>query len=186
MSVVDRPLTVDDLYALPDDGSKYELLVGTLVSEPLPGFRHGQVTARISALLVAHVDARRLGAVLAGDAGFVLGRRPDTVRGPDVAFVSRERSQRVEDRGRAFEGAPDLAVEVISPSNTAPAIHAKVADYLTAGTRLVWVVDPTPGRETIAVYRSLLTPSVLSPDDELDGEDVVPGFRVRVATLFDS
>lgn len=186
MRALDHPFTVDDLYAMPDDGSKHELAAGLLLSEPLPGFRHGRVAARVTGLLEAFVRdrGRGLGTVLTGDAGFVLARDPDTVRGPDVAFVSRERAEAVSDPARAFEGPPELAVEVLSPSNSAEAIHAKVADYLAAGTRLVWVVDPE--RETVAAYRTLLSPRALFRDDELDGEDVLPGFRVKVAALFET
>ena len=145
-----------------------------LVSEPLPGTRHGRVALHVGALLDAHVRRGRLGVVLSNDSGFILARSPDTVRGPDVAFVSRKRYDSVQDLVRAFPGSPDLAVEVLSPSNTPAAIHAKVGDYLAAGTRCVWVIDPED--ETVAVYRSLLSPRVLTETDALEGEDVVPGF----------
>ena len=105
------------------------------------------------------------------------------MRGPDVAFVSRERHERSGDTVRAFVGAPDLAVEVLSPSTTPAAMHAKVADYLAAGTRRVWVVDPET--QTVTVYASLLSPLVRGEDDTLDGEDVIPGFTVRVGDIFD-
>ena len=137
----DRELTVEDLYVMPDDGYKYELQAGLLVSEPLPGGRHGRVMAAVAEILRAHVKKHRLGVVFAGDSGFILARKPDTVRGPDVAFVSMERYERSGDTVRAFAGAPDLAVEILSPSNTSAGLHAKVADYLAAGTRRVWVVD---------------------------------------------
>ncbi len=178
----ERPLIVEDLYGMQDDGLKHELQAGVLVSEPLPGFRHGRIVVNLSALLAEHVRARRLGVVVA-ETGFILARRPDTVRGPDVAFVTRERIEKLADPTAAFSGPPDLAIEVLSPSNAAASMHAKVADYLAAGTRQVWLVDPA--RETVTVYRSLLSPAVYRGDDVLDGEDVVPGFRVRVADLFE-
>jgi len=176
-------LTVEDLYAMADDDLKYELQAGLLVSEPLPGSRHGRVAANVAGLLREHARRRALGVVYGNDTGFVLARCPDTVRGPDVAFVSRQRFAATGDPVGAFPGAPDLAVEVLSPSNTPASVHAKVADYLAAGTRLVWIVDPE--RERVTVYRSLLSPRVLSHDQELDGEDVVPDFRVAVADLFE-
>lgn len=176
-------LTVEDLYSFPDDGMKYELQAGILVSEPLPGTRHGRVTVQAAALLNAHVRRHSLGVVLGGDAGFILSRAPDTVRGPDVAFIARERFAGYEKLVGAFPGAPDLAVEVLSPSNTRSGIHAKVGDYLAAGTRCVWVLDPQ--LEVVVVYRSLLNPSTLTEADVLDGEDVVPGFRVEVSALFE-
>ena len=168
---------------MPDDDSKHELQAGILVSEPLPGSRHGRVTFRAAQLLGDHVRSHRLGVVYTNDTGFVLSRSPDTVRGPDVAFVSRERFERVGDVITAFPGAPDLAIEVLSPSNTPAAIHAKVADYLAAGTRLVWVVDSSA--EAVVEYRALLSPRRLEEDDVLEGEEVVPGLSVRVGELFE-
>jgi Uma2 family endonuclease len=177
-----RLMVVDDLYGLPDDGWKHELQAGCLVSEPLPGFRHGQIAARLAQLLGAHVYRERLGAVLSNDSGFVLSTSPDTVRGPDVAFVTRERLASFVDRSKAFPGAPDLAVEVRSPSNTAAEIHAKVAEYLAAGTRLVWVVDSEV--RTITAYKTLLAPTLIGEGQFLEGQEVVPGFRVGVDELF--
>jgi Uma2 family endonuclease len=176
-------MTVEDLYVMPDDGCTHELQAGMLVSEPLPGGRHGRVVAAVAEILRAHVRKHRLGVVFAGDSGFVLARKPDTVRGPDVAFVSTERFERSGDPVKAFAGAPDLAVEVASPSNTPEAMHAKVADYLAAGTRRVWVVDPEA--RTITVYASLLWPERLGEEEMLDGEDVVPGFRFQVGEIFE-
>jgi Uma2 family endonuclease len=154
-----------------------------LVAEPLPGGRHGWVVAAVAGILRAHVKRHRLGVVFAGDSGFVLAREPDTVRGPDVAFVSKERFDRSGETTKAFEGAPDLAVEVLSPSNTPAAVHAKVADYLAAGTSCVWVVDPEA--QTVTVYASLLGPHRLGEAETLEGDDVVPGFRVRVGEIFE-
>jgi Uma2 family endonuclease len=176
-------MIVDDLYDMPDDGFKYELQAGMLVSEPLPGFRHGRVVAEVAVILGEHVKRNRLGVVLAGDSGFVLAREPDTVRGPDVAFVSKERFEQSGDTVRAFSGAPDLAVEVFSPSNTRASLHGKVADYLAAGTRRVWLIDSEA--RTVTVYASLLWPRVLGEEDVLEGDDVVPGFQVRVGDIFE-
>ena len=176
-------MTIDDLYAMPDDDCKHELQAGMLVSEPLPGSRHGRVAFRTAQLLGAHVRDNRLGVVFTNDTGFVLSRSPDTVRGPDVAFVSMERFERVGDVTTAFPGAPDLAIEVLSPSNTPAAIRAKVADYLAAGTRLVWVVDSSA--KTVVEYRSLLSPRRLEEDDVLEGQEVVPGLSLRVGELFE-
>jgi len=176
-------MTVDGLYGLPDDGRKHELQAGVLVSEPVPGHRHGRVASRIAELLGAHVRKRRLGVVATNDSGFILSRSPDTVRGPDVSFVTRARFESVGDLVTAFPGAPDLAVEILSPSDTPAGIHAKVADYLAAGTRAVWVVDPE-GR-TVRAYRTLLSPRTLRPGDALAAEEIVPGFHVDVAELFE-
>ncbi len=177
----DRSWTVDDLYTLPDDGQRYELQGGLLLAEPLPGTRHGLVLSAFVVALGEFVRDRQLGVVLTGDTGFVLARSPDTVRGPDVAFVSRERFEPVGAVPTAFPGPPDLAVEVLSPSDRPGEVHAKVADYLAAGTRLVWVIDP--GLRRVSVYPPLLTPRVLGPVDTLDGGDVLPGFQARVEDL---
>ena len=133
--------------------------------------------------LLGFAEKEGLGEIVTADTGFVLARGPDTLRGPDVAFVAKGRVPSATDDSFAFEGAPDLAVEVVSPSNRPSEIHAKVADYLAAGTRLVWVVDPDPERRTITVYESLLAPRVLGADEEIDGADVLPGFRSRVSEL---
>lgn len=178
-----RRLTVDDLYGMPDDdGLKHELECGFLTSEPAPGARHGYSAARMCRLLATHVDERGLGAVFGNDTGYVLARSPDTVRGPDVSFVARERLQSVALPVGPFPGAPDLAVEILSPSNTPAAVRAKVADYLAAGTRLVWVVDPDS--RTVTAYRSLLAPRILAETETLDGQEVVPHLRIAVAELF--
>lgn len=154
-----------------------------LVSEPRPGFRHGRIIATMTEMMGTHVRRRRLGVVIAGDSAFVLARKPDTVRGPDVAFVSRQRFEESGDAVKAFAGAPDLAVEILSPSNARAALHGKVADYLAAGTRRVWVVDPEA--HTVTVYASLLWPHRLREEDMLDGDDVIPGFQVRVGEIFE-
>jgi Uma2 family endonuclease len=176
------PMTADVLYEIPDDGFRYELVEGFLVSEPLPGTVHGFVSIQLGQLIASHAKAHRLGIAVAG-AGFLLARDPDTVRGPDVAFISRERLDPVGFTVRFFPGAPDLAIEVLSPSNRPGEIHGKVADYLAAGARLVWVVDPQ--RRRVTVYRSLLAPRTLGEEDALDGEDVLPGFSVRAGDLFE-
>lgn len=178
-----RFMTIEELYQLPDDGRRYELRGGWLVSEPVPGARHGRVAAAVVESLARHVRPRRLGVVFTADAGYILARHPDTLRGPDVSFVSAERFARVGDVTTSFPGPPDLAVEVLSPSDRVSEIHAKVADYLAAGARMVWVVDPET--EQITVHRPLLSPRTLKGEDRLEGEDVVPGFAVTVAELFE-
>lgn len=178
-----RPMSVDDLYELPDAGFLYELQAGMLVSEPSPGSLHGRVTAAVTELLRSHVRRLGLGIVVAADFGFILARNPDTLRGPDVAFISKRRAQEHGDSARAFDGAPDLAVEVLSPSNTPEGIRAKVAEYLAAGTRSVWVIDS--GLRGVTVYADLLSPRVLGEGDFLEGSEVVTDFRVRVGEFFE-
>lgn len=175
-------LTAEDLYRLPNDRChRYELVRGELVTAMPPGFDHGSDALRCGELLNAFVRPRRLGRVVA-ETGFVLFRGPDTVRAPDVAYVVTDRLPPPAQSAKFFEGAPDLAVEVISPSDTTSEVIEKVREYLTSGTRLVWLVDR--GTRSITVYRANGSAHLLQEDDELSGEDVLPGFSVRVREVF--
>ena len=118
--------------------------------------------------------------VFSQDTGFKIASRPDTVRAPDMAFIARERLHDIPDRGYA-ELAPDLLAEIVSPDDRPGELLAKVADWLQAGTRLVWVIGPA--RRSARVYRSDGSESMLSESDALDGEDVLPGFTCRLADL---
>lgn len=178
----DPLLTESDLAGLPDDGLLHELRAGLLLAEPRPFPLHARVQARIVVLVDAFVRARGLGVVLS-DAGFLLARDPDTVRGPDVSFVRRGRWDAVADENRFFPGAPDLAVEVLSPSNRRAELKLKVADYLDAGAAGVWVVDPA--EKAVTVYLPGAAPVRLDAGDTLDGGGVLPGFAIQVATLFE-
>ena len=179
----DRKWTLEDLEAMPEDGYLYELHRGLLLSEPAPGSLHGIVSARIAYRLEEHARGHGRGLVMTNDSGFVLERSPDTVRGPDVAYVARERFARQADPVRAFHGPPDLAVEVRSPSNTARGIAEKVTDYLDAGTSEVWVVDP--GARTVTTHAAGREPIDHVEDALLRSERVLPGFELRIAELFE-
>lgn len=177
-------MTVEQLYELPDDGLRRELLRGIVVSEPLLGRLHGRTVTRLAMLLGNFVGPRRLGVVYTGETGFVLARAPDTVRGPDVAFLSAARERETESERGFIPGAPDLAIEALSPNDRMREVLGKVSDYLAAGCRLVWVVDPV--RDEVSVFRSPFAPRVLAGQDVLEGEDVLPGFSVRVAEIFET
>ena len=177
-----QAMTLDELYELPDDELRYELVNGWLVSEPPPGVRHGHTITNLAMLLGAHVRAHKAGVVLSGDTGFILHRSPDTVRAPDIAFVRLERYQALDDKRLAMPGAPDLAIEILSPGDRRGEIHAKVADYLEAGTALVWVVDPDS--EQVFSYRSLFEPQCHSGSDTLTAGDLLPGFSIEVDDIF--
>lgn len=153
---------------------------GRVVSEPPAGFEHGGLAAHIAHRLREFVAREDLGMVVGAETGFVLFEEPPTVRAPDAAFVSRERLP--EDRVVFASLAPDLAVELVSPSSTMPQIHDKVCDFLDAGTRIVWIIEPR--RRTVMVYRSRDDIRLLTEEDRLDGGDVLPGFRVEVGELF--
>jgi Uma2 family endonuclease len=178
----DRTYVVEDLYELPDDGYRYELLAGSLLREPRPGTLHGLVVTSVTVALAEWARAGDTGVVLTGDSGFILERGPDTVRGPDVAWISRARFEAVGPVRAAFPGAPDLAVEVLSPTDRRGDVHAKVADYLAAGTRLVWLVDPE--RRRVISYERLLAPRVFGSSELLCDQELLPEFGVRVGELF--
>jgi Uma2 family endonuclease len=180
MATTVRPATEDDLRRTPDDGNKYELVDGAIVMSPA-GARHGSVALKLGARLLAYVTASRLGHVFDSSTGF---RLPGgNVRVPDVAFVATGRfaDEKLTDDFADF--APDLAVEVLSPSDRNRQVLDRVGDYLDAGTRLVWVVDPR--RRQAAVYRSLSDVRHLNSTDTLDGEDVLPGFRCVLEDILD-
>jgi Uma2 family endonuclease len=175
-----RLLTIEEFERLPDDGWRLELVRGQVVREPPAGFDHGDIAIGIGSLLRRFVDENALGAVVGTDSGFVLFDDPPTVRAPDVAFVREDRLD--FDRTRFAPLAPDLAVEVLSPSNTMSEIHDKVLDYLGAGSAHVWVVDPYS--RTVTTYRSRDEIRLIAADGEIDGGDVLPGFRCKVSELF--
>jgi Uma2 family endonuclease len=157
-----------------------ELVRGVLVVREPPGFRHGGITALFATTLSNYVRAHDLGLVLSGDAGFKLATNPDTVRGADIAFVRRERLPDPLPTGFA-PFAPDLVVEILSPGDRPGETLAKVADWLSAGTRLVWVIDAE--RRLARVYRADGTETTLDAAGVLDGEDVVPGFSCTLASM---
>jgi Uma2 family endonuclease len=179
-----RHLTADELLRLPDDGWRYELRQGELIRMPPGNPRHGSRMRRFGARLGAYVDTNDLGDVLVGDPGFTLQRGPDTVRGPDVAFIRKERipPDGLTEDG-FWEGAPDLAVEIVSPGDGARDVREKIDEYLAAGGGLVWVLYPRTRRVT--VHRPDRSVTELTAADTLDGEGVVPGFACPVAALFD-
>lgn len=175
-------LTAEDLCHYPDDGAhKYELVEGRLfVSEP-PGVEHGSIALNVGAALQAFVEPRRLGLVTM-EVGCVLRRGPDTVRGPDVTFVRFERIPASDQREKFFEGAPDLAVEVISPSERAGEVARKVASYLAAGTQLVWAVYPR--KRLVVVHTPGGDKRLLREPEALAGGDLLPGFVLPVRKVF--
>jgi len=181
------PMTVEDLEAWPDDGWQYELVGGVLVRMPFSGHQASNIAVRLIVRLGAYVEDHELGEVTGADGGF----RPDpahprdTELAPDVAFVRADRlpSRTSPDYTRALRLAPDLAVEVVSPSQSRRDLAVKARLYLSFGTRLVWVV--LPKQRQVDVFRlGSNEPSTLGVDDTLDGEDVVPGFSYPVAALF--
>jgi Uma2 family endonuclease len=175
-------LSADDLLRKPHDGYRYELVKGELIKEPPAGNINGKRAMRLGWRLAQYVESNDLGVVFAAEAGFRLATDPDTVRAPDVAFVTRMRIEEAGEFEGFWPGAPDLAVEVISPGDSYTEVEEKVEEYLSAGTRGVWIVDPR--RRTITVYRSLADITILTENDRLKGGDIIPGFSCPVAEVF--
>lgn len=175
------PLTADDVARLSLPGKQVELVRGRLVVREPPGTRHGVIAAKLGYLVSAFVHQHAHGVVCAQDTGFKIGSDPDTVRAPDVAFVSAERVSQIPPRGYA-PFAPDLLAEILSPDDRPGEVLAKVGDWLEAGSRLVWLVDPL--RATVHVYRSDGSVTMLGQHDTLDGENVLPGFACTLTDLF--
>jgi Uma2 family endonuclease len=178
-------LTADDLWKLGEGDTRRELVNGEVREMAPAGGVHGEIQARICRRLVEHVDRRGGGRVLGGDVGFVLdlAHDPERVRAPDVAFVTTSRLPEGRLPTGFLHGAPDLAVEVLSPSDDPVDVQQKVRDYLDAGARRVWLI--APAARTATVYRTDGSALLIREDDRLDGEDVLPGLRIRLAELFE-
>jgi Uma2 family endonuclease len=182
MSATLTLVTADELLQMPDDGYRYELIRGEIRRMPPAGFEHGDIALNIGAKLKEHTSQTGQGKAVAAETGFRLAADPDTVRAADAAFVSQ---QRIDEVGRIrgfFPGAPDLAVEVISPNDIYSEVEEKVLEWLDAGTRMVIVVNPR--KRTVTVYRSQTDITILKENDTLSGADVLPGFACKVAELF--
>lgn len=182
-------MTAEQLLGYEMPGKRVELVRGKIVVREPPGWHHGELTVRLSVALGTHLDREQAehgwplsrGRLAAGDPGFTLSRGPDTVRAPDVAYVSRERHPARMPNGYP-ELAPDLVVEIRSPSDRPGALLAKVGSWLDAGTQLVWIIDPA--RMSASVYRANGTQALHTEADVLDGEDVLPGFTIALRDLF--
>ncbi len=175
-------LTAEELLRLSTTGRRYELVKGELYEMPLFGARHGCVAMQIGTVLGSYVWTSELGEVFATGTGFILRRDPDTVRALDAAFVATERLPAGELPPGCLEMVPDLAVEVVSPGDSAREVREKVDDWMRAGVRLLWAIDPAT--RSVTVYRSTDDFSVLSEDDNLDGGQVIPGFSANIKDLF--
>jgi Uma2 family endonuclease len=183
MAIGQRLMTADELLRLPRGRQRYELVRGELRTMPPGGWEHGCESVAVADSLSPYVRRQRLGRVASGDTGFRLESDPDTVRAPDRAFVRRDRLPSREVGRGYFPGAPDLAVEVISPNDLYTEVDEKVAEWLEHGTQMVLVVNPR--RRTVAVHRPGQPVRILGVNDAVDGEDVVPGWTMSVRDIFD-
>src|SRR5213594_3968560 len=173
-------MTADELLHASIPDKRTELVRGVLVVREPAGYNHGRVIAQLTGRLWSHVERAAAGQLLGAETGFMLFRDPDTVRAPDIAFVHRDRLPDPASRG-FVELAPDLVVEVLSPDDRPGETLAKVGDWLEAGARLAWVIDPQ--RRLARVYRADGTESLLAESDALDGEDVLPGFSCPLGAI---
>lgn len=173
-------MTAEELLQTSIPDKRVELVRGVLVVREPAGYRHGRVSMNLAFLLSKHVERTEAGQVVSADTGFKLTSDPDTVRAPDVAFISRERLPDPQTRGFPALG-PDLVVEVLSPDDRPGETLAKVGDWLEGGARLVWVIDPE--RRAARVYRPEGTETYVAESGTLDGEDVLPGFSGSLTSI---
>ncbi|MEG4504000.1 Uma2 family endonuclease [Microcoleus sp. F6_B4] len=171
-----------EFMALNRDGHRYEIVNGELIDMGNSGAKHGYVAVILSAALFNCVSTRKLGAIFDSSTAFKM--KSGNKRSPDVSFMAKERLQGLDDLPDGFlEGAPDLAVEILSPGNTVAEIHDKLVEYFENGARLVWVIHPQ--EQYVLVYRSSQEPDrLLKSTQSLDGEEIVPGFSLPIAELF--
>ncbi len=174
------PMTADDLLRTHVPDKRTELVRGVLVVHEPAGSRHGLVTMNLGAELAVYAKQTGAGGVCAAGTGFKLATNPDTVRAPDIAFITRERLPPPDTTGYPAL-APDLAVEVLSPGDRPGEVVSKVADWLSAGTRLVWVLDPE--RPFARVYRHDGSEAFVTAEGGLEGEDVLPGFACSLESI---
>jgi Uma2 family endonuclease len=173
--------SAEDLWNLPDDGMRHELIGGQLRTMTPAGAEHGRVVSTAGVLLGVHVRASGSGVTFGAETGFVLTRDPDTVRAPDAAFVTRAHAEAVGRTVKFWPGPPDFAIEVISPGDSFSEVKSKAMSWIAAGARAILVLDPAQG--TATVYRA--SGDIRSfTDGELDLTDAVPGWRVAVADFF--
>ncbi len=182
MSTETQLTTAEQLLRMPRGTVRRELVEGELRAMSPAGHRHGWIVMRISAPLATYVHERDLGRVYTAETGFLLSRNPDTVRAPDVAFVARERVAAAGKVQGFFPGAPDLAIEVTSPSDSYNDLELKADQWLAAGCRAVVVV--IPANATLSIRRSRTEIEILTAEDTFQLEDIVPGFRLPVAEIF--
>lgn len=183
MTATGTRMTADELLRLPDTGVRYELVAGELREMPLRGGEHGFISGRTLGRLGAFLDQRPEvdGGLFAAETGFRIARNPDTVRAPDVAYVSAARLPQARVCGYP-EMAPDLVVEVVSPNDTASEVQAKAEGWLEAGVLIVWVLYPAT--RSAMVYETDGSVRLLHEDDSIQGDAVLPGFACRLSDLF--
>jgi Uma2 family endonuclease len=174
-------MTAQELLELPSDGMRHELIKGELTTMTPSGSQHGETTAWIGRILATYIAENALGRSFGAETGFVIERDLDTVRAPDFAFIAKGRIKSHMPEG-FFPGAPDLAVEVLSPNDRVMEVEDKIQQWLDADCRCVWVVNPV--RRTITVHQKNAQPRVLRASDEVQSPEIIHGFCAKVSELF--
>ena len=176
-----RRWTEAELESLPEDGYRHEVVNGELVMSPKNNWYHGDICAELLMVLRSFAKQHRLGAVWDSSTGCWMQNR--NCRAPDISFVCRERLKGLRrTKGEFFPGAPDLAVEVLSPNNTRAEIDRRLKDFFSSGTQIAWIIDPT--QRCAEVCYSATNRKLVGPGGLLEGEHVLPGFRYPIAELF--
>lgn len=183
MALETQLTTAEQLLALPSAAGRRELVRGEIHEMAPSSSEHGRIAMRFSWPLAQFVETHQLGVVFAAETGFQLARDPDTVRAADVAYVGTARLEAAGATQGFFPGAPDLAVEVISPSDRYTDVEQKVAEWLDAGARTVVIVNPR--NRTIKVHRPGQAVEVLAEHEVFDGGEIVAGFQLAVRRLFE-
>jgi len=182
-TVADRAITADEFLRIDTPlAGKYELVRGKVIHMPPPGLRHCDVQGNVYVLLRVFAKSTRLGRAFF-EAGTLLDRFPDTVRGPDVSFYSTERMAFDAEVVGYNDRPPDLVVEVLSPGNRPGDVRRKLQEYFAAGVRLAWIVDPED--RTVTVHTEPLASRTLTAEQTLTGGDVLPGFTTPIAAIFE-
>jgi Uma2 family endonuclease len=181
--VAKKAWTEAELQALPDDGFIHEVVDGELIMSPKNNYQHQNICGRLFVALYNYNRAQRLGVVRGSSAGYWMLNR--NCRAPDISFVPRERLQNLNFNPSAkkfFPGAPDLAVEILSPDNSRGEIDKRLRDFFASGTQIAWIIDPET--ESAEICHSLTQRQLIGPGGQLDGERLLPGFRYPISDLF--
>lgn len=183
MSTSTALMTAEELMKLPNgEGFRYELINGELITMPASGSPHGRITMRLSVPLAQFIWDHELGEVFAAESGFQLTFNPDTVLAPDFSFFARQRWEEIGEHKGFTPGAPDIVVEVLSPDDRRSKVNAKISLWLVGGAKQVWIVNPKTS--TVTIHRSPSDSITFSGSDELQADDILPGFRLSLDRIF--